>query len=111
MANDKPVKVDVSSFQFNSCSAETGFVLQLLCMRFRSHPNTLIQIKLITLNCQISRVDNSYYFQNFHWPILSNSLLLSIQHTEEIDGRSNRVPFTLIGFNDCSNQFVAVSSR
>lgn len=39
MANAEPKHVDVSSFQFKSCSAETGFVLQLFCMHFKSYSN------------------------------------------------------------------------
>lgn len=66
MANDKPVKVDVSSFQFKSCSAETGFVQQLFFIRFRSHSNTLIRLNF-PMNHFPMHVDNSYYFRKNSW--------------------------------------------
>lgn len=40
-----------------------------------------------------------------------SSLLLTVQHTERIDDKINRVPLKLIGFNDSSSQFVTISSR
>lgn len=96
MANDKPVTVDVSSFQFKSSSTETGFVQQQLGFSSIFH----ILNFFLFFFCLYSNGVNAQH-----------SLLLSVQHTETIDGKSKRVPLKLIGFNDSSSQFVTISSR